>query len=115
MELIASGPFPLWLFEVLGWVPAIVFPTATGLQLLTILHRKSAQGVSIPAWTLFAIANVCLFAYTEKYSELESIIGSVGTALLNVCIVIAAFRYRKKSDGNGSVARSVTDHSQPTR
>ena len=83
------------LFEGLGWVPAVIFPTASGLQLLAILHRRSAEGVSIPAWALFAIANMCLFVYTEKYGEMESILGALGTAFLNICIVVAAIRYRK--------------------
>jgi len=90
-----AGLFPGWLFTALGWVPAVVFPTASGLQLLAILHRRCSQGVSIPAWSLFAIANVCLFVYTEKYGEIESIVGALGTAVLNICVVVAAIRYRK--------------------
>lgn len=91
----ATPVMPEWLFEIFGWVPAVVFPLASGLQLLTILHRRCAQGVSIPAWSLFAIANICLFVYTEKYGEMESIIGALGTAVFNLCIVAAAIRYRK--------------------
>ncbi len=94
MDLPTLSPMPDWLFAVLGWVPAVIFPAASGLQLLAILHRRSAQGVSIPAWGLFAVANLCLFVYTEKYDEVESIIGALGTSVLNVCIVIAALRFR---------------------
>ncbi|MEY3020909.1 MAG: hypothetical protein RIS86_105 [Planctomycetota bacterium] len=82
-------------FEILGWVPALVFPMATGIQLLSILHTRRADGVSVPAWTLFAAANICLFVYTEKYGEIESILGALGTAVLNLCIVAAAIRYRR--------------------
>lgn len=93
-----NGPdiLPTWLFTLLGWVPAVIFPTASGLQLLAIIQRRSAEGVSIPAWALFAIANMCLFVYTEKYGEIESIVGALGTAGLNLCIVAAALRYRKR-------------------
>lgn len=84
-----------WLFSLLGWIPAIVFPAATALQLLQILRNKRSDGVSIPAWCLFATANVSLFVYTEKYTELESILGTLGTAALNLCIVAAALRYRR--------------------
>jgi hypothetical protein len=91
-----TAAMPSWLFELLGWVPAVIFPAASGLQLATILHRRSADGVSVPAWALFAIANMCLFVYTEKYGEIESILGALGTAFLNICIVVAAIRYRKK-------------------
>ena len=83
------------LFEALGWVPALVFPIATGLQLAAIVVRRSAEGVSVPAWLLFAFANTCLYFYTEKYGELESILGTLGTAALNLCIVAAALRYRR--------------------
>lgn len=91
---------PAWLFELLGWVPAIVFPGATLMQLIVIIRRKTAAGVSVAAWTAFAIANICLFLYTEKFGELESIFGSLGTAALNLCIVAAALRYRNGPKGN---------------
>lgn len=95
------------LIKVLGWVPGIVFPGATLLQLVTIVRRKTADGVSIPAWTAFAFANVCLYLYTEKYGELESILGALGTAAMNLCIVAAAIRYRKGARGNPKPAASV--------
>ena len=96
MEVPATNLMPSWLFTLLGWVPAVIFPTASALQLATILRRRSADGVSVPAWALFAIANMCLFVYTEKYGEIESIVGALGTAALNICIVAAAIRYRKR-------------------
>ena len=80
----------------MGWIPAVVFPVATAVQLLAILRAKSAEGVSIPAWILFAIANTCLFFYTGKHGELESILATLGTALLNLCIVVAAIWYRRR-------------------
>jgi len=65
------------------------------LRLLAILHKRNAEGVSVTAWAMFAVANMCLFVYTEKYTEMESILGALGTAGINVCIVVACFRYRK--------------------
>jgi len=91
------------LLEILGWVPAVVFPAATLMQLVAILRRKSAEGVSAGAWTLFCLANICLFAYTEKYSELESILGTLGTAFLNLCIVAAALRYQWRARRTGAM------------
>jgi uncharacterized protein with PQ loop repeat len=96
------------LFEFLGWVPAVVFPAATALQLAAILRAKSSEGVSIPAWSLFAFANICLFVYTEKYGELESILGALGTALLNLCIVAAAIRYRRRPSSPGEPSPSAS-------
>lgn len=98
---------PSWLFELLGWVPAVIFPGATLLQLATIIRRKTAAGVSIEAWTAYAVANICLFLYTEKYGELESILGALGTAALNLCIVAAAIRYRNGPPGNPNAPDAV--------
>lgn len=98
---------PAWLFEMLGWVPAVVFPAATFVQLVEIVRRKTAAGVSVAAWTAFAVANVCLFLYTEKYGELESILGALGTAAMNLCIVGAALRYRNGPQGNPKGSASV--------
>lgn len=92
------------LVDFLGWVPAIVFPAATGLQLLAILRSRSAQGVSVVAWSMFAFANASLFVYTEKYGEIESIVGTLGTAGLNLCIVAAALKYRARGKAAGGAA-----------
>jgi hypothetical protein len=97
-----AAPLVDLLVDLLGWVPAIVFPAACGLQLLEIVKRRSAEGVSVLAWSMFAFANASLFVYTEKYGEIESIVGTLGTAGLNLCIVGAALKYRargKAADG----------------
>jgi hypothetical protein len=97
------------LVELLGWVPAIVFPAATGLQLLAILRSRSAKGVSILAWSMFAFANASLFVYTEKYGEIESIVGTLGTAGLNLCIVAAALKYRARGDASEGASDGASD------
>ena len=115
MEQTATQLMPSWLFTLLGWVPAVIFPTASALQLVTILRRKSSDGVSVPAWALFAIANMCLFVYTEKYGEIESIVGTLGTAGLNLCIVGAALKYRARGKGcrhSGSEAFGIRARDQ---
>jgi hypothetical protein len=48
-----------------------------------------------------------LFLYTEKYGELESILGALGTAALNLCIVAAAIRYRNGPTGNPNATGTV--------
>lgn len=92
------------LIPFLGWVPAIIFPVATGLQLLAMLRKRCAEGVSIAAWTMFAIANASLFVYTEKYGEIESIVGTLGTAGLNLCIVGVALHYRRAARAREAAA-----------
>jgi uncharacterized protein with PQ loop repeat len=84
------------LIEVIGFVPAIVFPVATIIQLVHLLKSKSAGGVSAGAWGSFAIGNVCLFTYTEKYDELQSIIGLLFTSVMQVYIVYLILKYRRQ-------------------
>jgi len=86
---------PSQIVELSGWLPAIVFPVATLIQLLAILRSNSVRGVSPMTWTLFGIANIAVYIYTEKYLALQTIIGFLGTALLD--FVIAAMALRKRS------------------
>lgn len=82
------------LIEIAGWLPAIIFPSATLIQLLTILRTGSVSGVSPLAWSLFGVANLSVYVYTEKYLALQTIIGFLGTALLNFIIAAMALKGR---------------------
>jgi len=70
----------------MGWVPAVIFPLAAMLQLLKIYTSRRADGVSASAWLAFGIANLCLYIYTEKYEELQALLGMVGQALIDFLI-----------------------------
>lgn len=82
--------------EFLGWIPAIILPAATLSQLIKIIKDKSGKGVSILAWLLFAIANISLYIYTEKYLSFQSLIGLLGTAILDIVIIIFTLKYRNQ-------------------
>ncbi len=85
---------PPIIIELSGWLPAVIIPTATLLQLLTIFKNKSAQGVSALVWFMFGIANLGLYIYTEKYTDYQAIIGLLGTAVIDFIIVaMVVFRY----------------------
>ncbi len=73
-----------------GWLPAIIIPTATIIQLATIIKNRSAQGVSWLTWFLFGIANIGLYIYTEKYTAVQSIVGLLGSASLDFIIAVLA-------------------------
>jgi len=77
-----------------GWLPAIIFPVATLIQLISILRRRSSQGVSWVAWTLFGVANISVYIYTEKYLAPQTIIGFLGSALLDFVIAALAINGR---------------------
>jgi uncharacterized protein with PQ loop repeat len=80
--------------SIAGWLPAIIFPAATLIQLIAILRTNSIKGVSPLTWTLFGIANIALYIYTEKYLAVQTIIGFLGTALLDFVIAAMAIRGR---------------------
>lgn len=72
--------------QLVGVLPAVVFPTATLLQLVRIVRARSTAGVSVFAWTLFGIANIALYVYAERYTEWQAILGLLVTAILDFAI-----------------------------
>ncbi|HEY3488046.1 MAG TPA: hypothetical protein VGL10_08265, partial [Gammaproteobacteria bacterium] len=70
------------IIQISGWVPAVIILGAIILQLVGMLKRRSSVGVNGTVWLLFGIANLCLYVYTEKYWEPQSIVGLLGSALL---------------------------------
>jgi uncharacterized protein with PQ loop repeat len=82
--------------EFIGYIPAVVFPTATIIQLLHLYKAKTSEGVSPITWGAFALGNVALYTYTEKYTELQSILGLLVTSVLQLFIIMLVFKYRKK-------------------
>ena len=76
------------LIAICGWLPAVIIPVATVLQLSAILRKRSAEGVDWLTWFLFGVANVGLYLYTEKYWDVQSIVGLLGSALMDFTIAI---------------------------
>jgi len=86
------------LASIIGWIPAVILPTATTIQLYRIIRDKNSEGLSITTWVLLAIANGCLYIFTEKYSEIQAILALLLTAILDICIVIGIRFYKKKGN-----------------
>lgn len=82
---------PTALITFCGWLPAVIIPTATLLQLSAILRKRSAAGVDGLTWFLFGIANVGLYIYTEKYWDVQSLVGLLGSAVMDFAIALLAF------------------------
>lgn len=78
---------PPIVIELSGWLPAIIIPTATLIQLYSVAKSESSEGVSRLTWTLFGIANIGLFIYTEKYTSIQAIVGLLGPAVMDFMIV----------------------------
>ena len=69
---------------------SLVASAMTALQLAAIVRRRSARGVSIGAWLLFALANGSLYVYLGRWAEPQAILSTLATATLNLAIVAAA-------------------------
>jgi hypothetical protein len=82
--------------ELAGWLPGLIFPGATAMQFYKIWKEGTAKGVSISTWFLFAIANVGLYIYAQKYDSLQMIVGLLGTAALDTAIVVLALARERK-------------------
>ena len=80
-----------------GFLPAVVFPAATVVQLARMVRTRSAAGVSVSTWLLFGFANLAIYVYAERYREWQAICGMLLTAVLDFVIVgLALLRYRKR-------------------
>ncbi len=82
------------LVRMLGVVPTVIFPVATVQQLAALVQAGRSDGASALTWTLFGIANICLYVYVEKYREPQALFGLLGTAVLDFAIVALILRYR---------------------
>jgi hypothetical protein len=88
--------------QIAGVLPAVIFPTATAFQLIRIVRARSAAGVSAVTWTLFGLANVALYIYAERYTEWQSIVGILLTAILDFAIAglaLVGFRTQRQTTG----------------
>ena len=53
-------------------------------------------GVSLSTWSLFAILNVGLYIYAQKYTSLQLMVGLLGTAALDALVVVLALTRERK-------------------
>ena len=80
-----------------GWVPAVVFPTASFLQLFALARRGKADGVSIATWSLFGVANVCLYLTIGEWVKPQVVISTLGAAATQFAVAALAWRLRRPS------------------
>jgi len=86
--------------EIIGYIPALIFPIATIIQVVYLLKSKSSNGVSATTWGAFALGNLALYLYTEKYDAIQSIVGQLVTALIQLYIVFLVLKYRRQAQAN---------------
>lgn len=78
-----------------GWVPAVVFPTASIFQLMALARRGRADGVSIATWGLFGVANVCLYLTIGEWTKPQVVISTLGAAATQFAVASIAWRLRR--------------------
>lgn len=83
--------------DTVGWIPAVIFPMATVLQLVSLIHRGRADGVSATTWALFALANVCLYVTIHEWLRPQVLISTLGTAVLQLVVVVLVLKFRAMS------------------
>ena len=79
-----------------GFIPALVFPLGTLMQLVSLWRGRSANGFSLVAWISFACGNLCLYIYSEKYWELQAISGLLLTFLFQLGIITLILKFRNE-------------------
>jgi len=84
------------LVEIAIWMPAIILPFSTALQLVKTLKTKEVEGVSALSWFLFGIANIGAFIMTGKFTSLPAILAFPLTTVLDFAIVAAVLILRKR-------------------
>ncbi|MGI0116649.1 hypothetical protein [Zooshikella sp. RANM57] len=85
---------PEIIVTIAGFFPMIIFPAATVIQLVALLKSKTGKGVSKMTWFLFGVANIGAYLMSpQNYAAIQSIIGFLGTALIDFVIVFLAFKY----------------------
>jgi hypothetical protein len=93
------------LLDAVGWVPAVIFPMASLLQLGALLRRGRAEGVSAVTWGMFAIANVCLYLTIGEWDRPQVIVTTLGSALVQGIVVGLVLRLRadkRRSERTGA-------------
>lgn len=87
---------PDWLLDLIGWIPGVVFPGASLLQLIAVIKSPHTDGVSITTWLMFALANIAAYVYLQKYWAPQAIAYLIA-AVIQVAIAVVA--YRKRNQG----------------
>jgi hypothetical protein len=82
------------ILSMVGWVPTVIFPAATVVKLFALARRGHADGATALTWSLFAVANVCLYLTIGDWTRPQVVISTLGTAVLQVVVVALALRFR---------------------
>lgn len=83
------------IIQIIGFLPVLIFPGASLIQLLHLIKLKDSSGTSMTTWVAFCLGNISLYVYTEKYFEFQAIAGLLGTAVIQMFIIQKIWKYRQ--------------------
>lgn len=75
-----------------GIFPAIMFPGATIIQYVKVLNQKNIRGVSCTGWIMQVLANLGAYLLIDKLTNPQNILAFLGTAIVDILIIIAILR-----------------------
>lgn len=105
-----SGDWSLDAFlSAVGWIPSVVFPLASLIQLVSLVRRGRSNGVSLLTWSMFALANVCLYLTIGEWTKPQVIASTLGAAAVQVAIVVVAARLRGSESPDKNSVRTSSD------
>lgn len=90
--------------SMVGWVPTVIFPAATIFKLFAIARSGRSDGATAVTWSLFVVANVCLYLTIGDWTRPQVIISTLGTAVLQVVVVVLALRLRANGSASAKAA-----------
>lgn len=73
--------------SIAGWLPAIIFPTATLFQLIPVIQGKT-DGVSAISWTMFGLANLGAYIFSTQKLTIQIILAFLVSSIMDFIIVI---------------------------
>ena len=79
-----------------GFLPGLLYPIASILQLVKIIKSDNVKGLSEYTWILLFICNVGLYFLSGRYYNWKSILGFLGSAILNIVVVFYIVHLREK-------------------
>lgn len=72
---------------VAGWLPAIIFPTATLFQLIPVMQGRT-DGVSVISWTMFGLANLGAYIFSTQKRTTQIILAFLLSSIMDFMIII---------------------------
>lgn len=72
--------------SIAGWLPAIIFPTATLFQLIPVVQGR-VDGVSTVSWAMFGLANLGAYIFSTQKLTIQIMLAFLLSSIMDFIIV----------------------------